>query len=426
MKIPLLFALATALVANALVACAQAETPATGHRADPRLAAEIQQANLLVKSFPATNPDLAKNRADIPAWWQSTLDERDSFLSAHVKKGEVINYGTSAGGRPLRAVVYGKARTGHGTTTANGAISFGDIRAWLGPDHGKRVALVFSAIHGGEFEGIVGTMNLLAVLETGVDLAGRPQPALAAAAARLDRLIVIPVANPDGRARIPMRMLCFFGDSNRAAEYFNTGAWADGSLIGWPANKEFVPVDFARLQFAGGYFNDAGVNCQHDDFLGQPQPETRALLDLCARERPDLALNLHTGVAQNNYFMGMLHPVTGRTVEAAWAGLYHKVHTGLATAGLRSTADAAIEADPAKVRPIVANLDTVINLHAGTLCTLVESPSHSFGGKRRDGTPAPTEPLLLLDAHFRLFTDAFDYLADTGGLTVWAAASKAK
>ena len=249
MKIPLLFALATALVANALVACAQAETPATGHRADPRLAAEIQQANLLVKSFPATNPDLAKNRADIPAWWQSTLDERDSFLSAHVKKGEVINYGTSAGGRPLRAVVYGKARTGHGTTTANGAISFGDIRVWLGPDHGKRVALVFSAIHGGEFEGIVGTMNFLAVLETGVDLAGRP---------------------------------------------------------------------------------------------------------------------------------------------------------------------------------IVPNLDTVINLHAGTLCTLVESPSHSFGGKRRDGTPAPTEPLLLLDAHLRLFTDAFDYLADTGGLAVWTATSKAR
>jgi len=400
--------------------------PAAAHRADPRSAAEIQRANLLLKSFPATNPDLAQDRTDIPAWWQSTLDERDAFLATQVKKGEVINYGTSAGGRPLRAVVYGKARTGHGTTTANGAVSFGDIRSWLGPDHGKRVGLVFSAIHGGEFEGIVGTMNLLAVLETGTDLAGRPQPALAAAAARLDRLIVIPVANPDGRARIPLRMLRFFGMSNRAAEYFNTGAWADGSLIGWPANKEFVPVDFARLQFAGGYFNDAGVNCQHDDFLGQMQPETRALLDLCARERPDLGLNLHTGVAQDNYFMGMLHPVTGRTVEAAWAGLYRQTHTALATAGHRSTTDPAIEADPAKIGPIVPNLDTVINLHAGTLSVIVESPSHSYSGLRRDGTPAPKDPLLLLDAHLVLFTAAFDYLADTGGLAIWAAASKAK
>ncbi len=117
--------------------------------------------------------------------------------------GEVITYGTSAGGRPLRAVAYGQAVTGHGTTTANGAISFGDIRGWLGPDHGKRPALVFSAIHGGELEGIVGTMNLLAMLETGTALAGRRPPALAAAAAaaaRLDRLIAI----PDGSARIPV------------------------------------------------------------------------------------------------------------------------------------------------------------------------------------------------------------------------------
>jgi len=81
-----------------------ATTHADAHRADPRSAAELQQSSLLVKSFPATNPDLAKDRAEIPIWWQSTLDERDSFLSAQVKKGEVINYGTSAGGRPLRAV----------------------------------------------------------------------------------------------------------------------------------------------------------------------------------------------------------------------------------------------------------------------------------------------------------------------------------
>jgi len=65
MKISLLFALAA--LASALVAFAHAETPATAHRADPRSVAEIQRANLLVRSFPATNPDLAKDRADIPA-----------------------------------------------------------------------------------------------------------------------------------------------------------------------------------------------------------------------------------------------------------------------------------------------------------------------------------------------------------------------
>ena len=74
-----------------------ATKPAAAHRADPRSAAEIHRANLLIKSFPATNPDLAKDRADIPAWWQSTLDERDAFLALRVKKGEVITYGASAG-----------------------------------------------------------------------------------------------------------------------------------------------------------------------------------------------------------------------------------------------------------------------------------------------------------------------------------------
>ena len=117
------------VITVALVACAQAETPAAAHRADPRPAAEIQQANLLVKTFPATDSDLAQDRADIPAWWQSTLAERDAFFATRITKREVITYRTSAGGRPLRAVAYGKPRTGHGTTAANGALSYGDIRA---------------------------------------------------------------------------------------------------------------------------------------------------------------------------------------------------------------------------------------------------------------------------------------------------------
>ena len=392
----------------------------------PPTALEIQKANLRITSFPDINPTFAKNRADIPVWWQGSLEEITTFLDG-IKKGEVLTYGTSAGGRPLHAIAYGTAREGSGSTTANGAVSFGNIRTWLGPDYGKKVGMVFSGIHGGELEGIVAAMNLLSVLETGADLAGRPQPALAFAAARLDRVLIIPVANPDGRARTPVRMLDFYGSSNHAAEYFSAGAWADGTLIGWPANKEFIPIDFARLQFAGGYFNDAGVNCQHDDFLGSPQPETRALLDLCARERPDLALNLHTGADANNYFLAMHHPVvTGRFVESAWAGLYRKVHSTLTTEGFRSTTEVSVEADPAQAPPFVPNLDTALNLHANTLSVLVESPSHSWSGRRRDGTPAPTDPLLLLDAHLALFRATFDYLADTGGLSAWAAAEKQK
>ena len=48
------------------LALAQEKTkPAAAHRADPRSAAEIQQANLQIKSFPATNPDHGKRVAFI-------------------------------------------------------------------------------------------------------------------------------------------------------------------------------------------------------------------------------------------------------------------------------------------------------------------------------------------------------------------------
>ena len=132
-----------------------------------------------------------------------------------------------------------------------------------------------ASVHGGEFEGIVGIVNLIAVLETGADLRGRAWPGITAAASALDRIILIPILNADGRSRVPLRMGVHRGTDHTVAEYFNTGGHPDGSLIGWPDCKEFIPLDFAGTQFPGGYPNDAGVNVQHDDFFGRPQPETR-------------------------------------------------------------------------------------------------------------------------------------------------------
>lgn len=89
-----------------------------------------------------------------------------------------------------------------------------------------------------------------------------------------------------------------------------------------------------------------------------------------------------------------------------------------------SSKTTTMEADPTDAAPIVPNLDTAINLHAGTLSVLVESPSHSWAGRRRDGTPALTDPILVLDAHLVLFQSAFDYLAETGGLSSWKATAE--
>ena len=171
---------------------------------------------------------------------------------------------------------YGRPRVGKGTTTFSGSLGYGDVRAWLGPDYARKVYLAMASVHGGEFEGIVGIVNLIAVLETGADLRGRAWPGITAAAAALDRIILIPILNADGRSRVPIRMGVHRGTDHTVAEYFNTGGQPDGSLIGWPDCKEFIPLDFSATQFPGGYPNDAGVNVQHDDFFGRPQPETRA------------------------------------------------------------------------------------------------------------------------------------------------------
>ena len=108
--------------------------------------------------------------------------------------------GTSAGGRPIHAVVYGKPRQGSGTTTFSGSLGFGNVRAYRGPDHEKTVYMGMSSVHGGEFEGIVGTVNLISAIETGKDLRGKEWPEITAIVAKLDRLILVPIVNPDGRA----------------------------------------------------------------------------------------------------------------------------------------------------------------------------------------------------------------------------------
>jgi len=119
--------------------------------------------------------------------------------------------------------------------------------------------LGLAGVHGGEFEGIAGMVNLIAVLETGKDLRGKEWPEINAAAKGLDRIILIPIANVDGRARVPLRMESFQGKNETLHEYMNTGAGLDGKNIGWPQCKEFIPLDFSKTQFPGGYPNDAAA-----------------------------------------------------------------------------------------------------------------------------------------------------------------------
>jgi hypothetical protein len=370
--------------------------------------------------FPHVPQDYLREAENPPNFWVSTIDSVTSFLGERVHRGKVEVIGTSAGGRPIRAVFYGGARNGKGTTTFSGASGAHTMRAYFGPDFDKKVYWAMAAVHGAEFEGIVGLVNLLSVLETGTDLRGRPWPEIVAAAGRIDRLIVIPIVNMDGRARVPLRMEAFRGTDDTIVEYLNTGGWSDGKLISWPDCKVFIPLDFSRTQFPGGYPNDNGVNIQHDDFFGSRQPETQALLDLAARERPDLILNLHTGAGSENYYPRMLRPVMEEALAPAFNGLYRAVHTDLAQAGFQASRDPGVEADPALAPKNVFNLDTALNFHCGALSVVVESPSHGYAGKNQRGEEVRQSADQLLNEELIVQEEAMKYLANTGGRARWA------
>jgi hypothetical protein len=272
-----------------------------------------------------------------------------------------------------------------------------------------------AAVHGGEFEGIVGMVNLINVMETGKDLRGKEWSAITAAASRLDRIILIPIMNMDGRARIPLRMEAYRDTDYTVPEFLNTGGRPDGTITGWPQVKEFIPADFKRPGFPGGYPNDAGVNFQHDDFFGHRQPETGALFDLTAREKPDLIINMHTGAV----YMRMDRPMGEPALLPAFDTLFRYVHSELALNGLQYTRDPKFEGNPSRASTGVYNLDGALNLHCGALSVVVESPSHAFSGINEGGKPVIESPEMLLDGELICHQQAMKFLADTGGRSKW-------
>ncbi len=360
-------------------------------------------------------PDYLKEPASIPSFWVSTYDGVTDFLLKNVHKGKVEVIGTSAGGRPIRAVFYGKPRKGKGTTTFSGSLGFGDLAAYRGPDNDKTVYMGMAAVHGGEFEGIVGMINLISVIETGKDLRGIEWPGITEAAAKLDRLILIPIVNGDGRVRIPLRMELYRDTDFTVAEYLNTGGKPDGTITGWPQIKEFIPMDMNLPGFPGGYPNDAGVNIQHDDFLGKRQPETQALFDLAEREKPDLVLNMHTGAL----FMRTDRPVCEPALHDAFNNLFTYIHSELAVKGLQESNDPEVAGDPALASTGVFNLDGAIDFHCGALSVVVESPSHSFSGNRISQKANVESPDNLLKAQLTCHQQAMKFLAETGGRSKW-------
>ena len=201
----------------------------------------------------------------------------------------------------MLAFAYGQKPVIDRAANYNSACGAGDRRWFDGFEKRRPTVLLIGAVHGHETEGVAALINLIELMETGQDTAGNRFPGLQEVAERV-RLVIVPVANPDGRARVkPAAMV---GLTNDELRYWGQGTWKDGSLCGWPGCKQRHPIK-AFAGFLGGYFNDDGINLMHDQFFRPFAKETQALLDLAEREQPGWIIQLHGG---SNSVADLLQP----------------------------------------------------------------------------------------------------------------------
>ena len=156
----------------------------------------------LVPNQPFDN--LLTSNVPIPAWWISRLEQIEDFLDAEVDPMQLHTLATTPGSRSVRFVTCGQPEPHlRGLANFNSALGACDPNAYCRRSERRQpVLVVLAGAHGAEIEGIMAALSAISIVETGVDLAGNDQAALAEKFRRL-RLIVIPLANPDGRARVP-------------------------------------------------------------------------------------------------------------------------------------------------------------------------------------------------------------------------------
>jgi len=246
---------------------------------------------------PHADPILAlkRERPDLfeaPPFWRSSLDDADAQM-ASARRGQTSVLGTSAGGRTIHVIAYGDPEPQRPTATISSAMGSDRPETFFDPAKRTKPCLVLiGPLHGGEVEGLVVNLNIIRIMETGRDWLDRPQDRLQGLLEKV-RLVVVPCLNPDGRAKAGIAHLN--GADVDHLYLVQQGLRKDGSLLRGRAVKEVQPIPDGMLQFRGGYYNDNGVNLQHDDFFGPaPAPETRAIADLVRREIPDGFLTWHS------------------------------------------------------------------------------------------------------------------------------------
>ena len=299
-----------------------------------------------------------------PSYWKTDLKHIEKAFTDAKSCSEKRVLCMSAGNRPVHMLAYGdkKARGSANYSSALGARDKG----CFAPEGQKPCVILIGAVHGQETEGVAAITNLISLLENGVDLRGRRNDKLLGAVENI-RLVIVPVANPDGRARVEPD--CMVGRKFEELRYWGQGTWADGSPCNWPECKRVHPIKDAA-GFLGGYYNDDGINLMHDNFFHPMARETQAILDLCADEAADFVLHLHGG---GNIKGGML-PTDYVTAECSRAidDLYLRCQSRGEKEGLEYFR-AAIPSVPSGKNPPSFNLVSATHHVCGAVAACYES-----------------------------------------------------
>ncbi|MCL1857747.1 MAG: hypothetical protein FWF92_00755 [Oscillospiraceae bacterium] len=225
-----------------------------------------------------------------PVFWKTTLSEVNETLQ-NIKRGKVSVLAKSAGNRDIYLIEYGQRQYFNRTANYSSACGANEPKCYADKTGKKPVIFIVGAVHAGEMEGVAAIINFINIIETGKDFMGETNTFLQNCIDKC-RLIIIPVANPDGRARIPIDTM--HGITYEEFRHYGQGRWKDGTLCDWPQCKKIHPIK-NHVSYLGSYYNDDGINMMHDNFFGETSNETKAVMNTAETEAPDFTVLLHGG-----------------------------------------------------------------------------------------------------------------------------------
>lgn len=342
---------------------------------------------------------------EAPNWWRGSEPEIQAHVNTSIQRGRVQLLATSPGGRPVNAVFYGEPEPElRGTANFNSAVAAKDPSRYFRKEERNRpVMLIVAGVHGQEMEGMVGCLSLLSILETGRDIRGTEQPETRKLLDKL-RVIIVPVANPDGRARVPYRS--FVGIPEDEMHRVGQGTRADGSLYGWPGCKAVHPME-GDVGFLGGYFDDSGINLMHDNWASCMSRTTEALLSLTHEEGPDMLLNLHSHRQPPAVLALSYAPMT---VKRALGDYAEFLYTGYEEAGIAHGRVPEPRVDGEDDPPPTFNLTSMF-YHVGASLPFTHEGPHGLS----HGEYQPSHEEILTIYHALFQRSAAYLLQRTGG-----------